>query len=104
MLRIALCLGFLAASAVGLSPRAEAQTGPRCLKRADVMERLAANFREAPVAMGIADGGNLLEVFAANDGATWTVVLTLPNGMSCLLMSGESWETVPLKAAAGSPI
>ncbi len=38
------------------------------------------------------------------DGTSWTMVVTLPNGTSCLLAKGEAWENVPKvpKVALGS--
>ena len=37
--------------------------------------------------------GRLFEVFAAEDGATWTMVITTPEGASCVIAVGEEWQT-----------
>jgi hypothetical protein len=36
--------------------------------------------------------GGLLEVVASADGS-WTIIVTMPNGMSCGVASGMSWES-----------
>lgn len=66
-----------------------------CGSRAELVRHLARNFHEAPAAAGIADNGALLEVFASRDGETWTVAVTLPNGIACLVATGQQWQEVP---------
>ncbi len=59
--------------------------------RADVAKKLADRYGEAPVAMGIAENGVMIEVFAADDGITWTIVVTMPNRMSRIIAAGRHW-------------
>jgi hypothetical protein len=33
-------------------------------------------------------------VLTSDDGATWTIIVSMPNGMSCLLAAGEDWQVV----------
>ena len=63
-----------------------------CSPRTDVLTQLSSKFKEAPVAIGLANNGGLLEVLTAGDGATWTIIITMPNGVSCLVAAGESWQ------------
>ncbi len=72
---------------------ASAQQQPPCVKRADFLKHLEANFKEAPVAMGLTTGGGLLEVVVSRNGS-WTIIVTTPNGISCGVASVESWESV----------
>lgn len=64
-----------------------------CGKRADLLSQLAGRWSEAPVAMGLKDDGSMLEVVASADGSTWTVLVTHPSGASCVVATGERWET-----------
>ena len=68
------------------------QQPPPCANRADFLNHLSANYKEAPVAMGLTANGGLLEVVASADGS-WTIIVTMPNGMSCGVASGMSWES-----------
>ena len=56
---------------------------------------LNQKYSEAPSAVGVQANGHLVEVFASNDGTSWTIVVTRPDGVSCIVAVGENWETVP---------
>lgn len=70
----------------------QAQQQPPCANRAEFLNHLSANYKEAPVAMGLTANGGLLEVVASEDGS-WTIIVTTPNGLSCGVASGMSWES-----------
>jgi hypothetical protein len=83
----------VAASFFAVTP-AFAQSAARSA-RDEVLKQLSSQFSEAPVAMGIASNGGGVEFLSAPAGQSWTIILTLPNGLSCLIAAGESWESVP---------
>jgi hypothetical protein len=63
-----------------------------CSAREDVLSQLAAKFHEAPTNGGITNAGGILEVTRSEDGATWTVIVHMPNGSTCLIAAGEGWR------------
>ncbi len=65
-------------------------------------KQLDSRFSESQVAIGLATNGQLLEVFSTGDGSTWTIVITKPDGMSCVLTTGEGWDGRE-KTALGQP-
>ena len=77
-----------------------AQQQPPCVNRADFLKHLHANYKESPVAMGLTAGGGLLEVIVSETGS-WTIIVTAPNGTSCGVATGESWESVADVLAVG---
>ena len=88
-----LSLLFTSAVAVLWSVPVQAQQQQLpCANRADFLDHLSDNYKEAPVAMGLTANGGLLEVVASADGS-WTIIVTMPNGMSCGVASGMSWES-----------
>ena len=95
---------FLARSAVlfGLvlaTPGAEAETSrPACADRTKVIERLAERYGETRQSMGMHQNNGVLEVYASSDTGTWTILVTMPNGVACLIAAGQSWEAnaIPL--------
>ncbi len=99
MSRLIVLLGSLGGAL--LTVPAFADEAALCADRAAVAQRLAKDFSENPVAIGITSSGNVIEVFSARTGDTWTIVMTLPNGKSCLMAIGEGWEQVAPKAAPG---
>jgi hypothetical protein len=68
---------------------------PSCVNRADLLKHLADKYQEVPAAVGLADNGSLLEVFASLDGGTWTVTVSMPNGVSCMIATGQNWRDLP---------
>ena len=72
---------------------AVAQQQRPCVERTDLLKHLESKFDEAPVAMGLTTRGGLLEVVVSRTGS-WTIIVTAPNGISCGVAAGESWESV----------
>ena len=67
----------------------------QCDQRDDVLELLARKYQEVPVAAGVTNGGGgLVEVLTDARGDTWTIIVTTPQGLSCLVAAGEGWRTV----------
>jgi len=75
---------------IGMALPANAQMA--CGKRDDILQRLSGKFSEAPVAMGLSNTGGVIEVLSSAEGGTWTIILTEPGGLTCLLAAGEFWE------------
>jgi len=71
-----------------------------CTARDGLLTQLEEKYGEVPVAIGVANGA-LIELLTAKDGITWTIILTSPKGMSCLIASGEGWR--PLAPAPTGP-
>ena len=64
-----------------------------CKPRAEVLQFLATQYEESVISAGVVNTGALLEIYAAHDGLTWSVVVTTPDGkMSCLVAAGEGWR------------
>jgi hypothetical protein len=69
-----------------------------CAERTDIISKLA-NYKEEAEAIGLNKDGTLLEVFVSPQG-TWTVLLSSPQGQSCIAAIGEAWQ---LKATSQRP-
>jgi hypothetical protein len=80
------------------SPAAMAQNTP-CAERNNVVNALDSQYKESPRAIGLVSKEAVLEVFVSESG-TWTVVVTDPRGMSCVLAAGQSWEDIPVASNA----
>ncbi|MBT3703065.1 MAG: hypothetical protein HOE62_00790 [Alphaproteobacteria bacterium] len=72
-----------------------------CSERARFLEQLAGNFKENTVALGLVNNGSVLEILTSEKGS-WTILVTKPDGMSCVVATGSSWEDVP-KTLVKSP-
>ncbi len=67
-------------------------SGVPCGIRAEVIQKLADQFGETQRQIGLVPArGVVLELFASGDGQTWTIMLSFPDGKSCLFASGTDW-------------
>ncbi len=82
---------------IGL-PAVSASAEQICGERTKLMTSLGENYAEAPVAMGLTSAGAVIEVLTSPTGS-WTFLVTNPNGLTCMVASGENWETLPMKIA-----
>ena len=73
---------------------AETQEGSNCGQRTTVLDYLSAKYSEKPIAMGIAANGGLIEVLTSTEGTTFTIIVTMPEGETCMVAAGESWESL----------
>lgn len=87
------------ASALVASTGASAEQQQRvpCGERTAIMSHLEDGYSEKPIAMGLDAQGRVLEVLAAPSG-TWTMLVSTPGGLTCLIASGVAWEELQLKS------
>ena len=65
-----------------------------CAARDAVIDRLAERYGESRRSIGLAPLGRVVEVFASTETGTWTITVTMPNGVTCLVASGQAYETI----------
>lgn len=87
---LALGAGALIAAATQVPAQSAQNCGPRDL----VLNRLADTYGESRQALGLGGNNSLVEVFASQETGTWTITVTLPNGVTCLVASGQAFETL----------
>ena len=93
---------LLGAAALALSTAAQAQTQvnrpqQQCNSRDAVLKLLSNKYGETPVAYGVTNSGGLIEVLKSvpnADDDTWTIIITTPQGVSCLMAAGEGWKAM----------
>jgi hypothetical protein len=103
---LALSFGLVAMLAATQASQAQtqAQSQNRCAPRAAVIERLASAFSETRQSIGMAANGTVVEMFASTDTGTWTITLTRPDGVTCLVADGHGFERIDEELpAAGDP-
>lgn len=68
--------------------------GTNCAPRQMVLERLAERYGETRQSIGIASNNAVVEVFASAETGTWSITVTTASGVTCLVASGQSFETL----------
>ncbi len=88
----ALSLGF-----GGVILATQAAEAAQCAARDQIVTRLATGHDEARRGSGLTTGpdgrAQILEIFASVAG-NWTIAVTLPNGLTCIVAAGENWEAI----------
>jgi hypothetical protein len=87
---LALSLGFggvILATQIAFS-------APHCDNRDRVTALLADRYGETRRAIGLAGQQAVMELYASDATGSWTITLTLPDGVMCLMASGAGFEKV----------
>ena len=92
-MKILAVLVFL--SGLIFSPTVSAQTLQACGPTDAMFASLAQRFQETQVGWGPALMGGLVTLLTSEHGETWSLVLSMPNGLSCMIAAGEGWRKSP---------
>lgn len=93
--RVATAVLLGAVAAAPTPARADPQGAQICGARTEILAELTKRYSEAPVAVGLANSGVLIEVLTSDSGSTWTILVSQPNGTSCLVAAGKEWQDLP---------
>ena len=82
----------LAVTVLSLPQAAAAATS--CAPRKVVVDRLAEKYGETRQSIGLGANNQMVEVFASMDTGSWTITVTQASGLTCLVASGQAFETL----------
>jgi len=80
--------------AAGIVLSGDAQAQMLCGQRASIIDGLNKKYKEQPNAFGISGDKTLVELFTSESGS-WTMLMTRPGGVACIMAVGQSWEQFP---------
>lgn len=87
--KMALLTGLAAAVAAPVHAQNAA-----CAPRAQVVEKLAEKYGETRQGIGLGSNNQMMEIFASAETGSWTITVTTANGLTCLVASGQAFETL----------
>ncbi len=90
-IRNTMAVAMMATAFMGANVQAQTSN---CAPRTTVVDRLAGQYGETRQSMGLGSNNQVVEVFASANSGSWTITVTLPNGMTCLVASGQAFETL----------
>lgn len=67
-----------------------------CADRETIIQQLKQGYSEVVVGLGVSNSRKLVELLMSKDGATWSILVTPPQGPSCVIAVGEGWRTKPV--------
>lgn len=79
------------ALAIMLNAASAVSAQPACTTHEQMVKQLESKYSERRVAVALSEKGSLIEIYSSPDGATWTMVVTLIDGRSCILIAGKDW-------------
>ncbi len=88
-----LALSWLLAAGADRLAAEPPSAGPAlCDDYRTIVELLARRYDERPLSLGLGDDGRVIELFTSRDGGSWTMLSVAPDGRSCVLATGRSWQ------------
>ncbi|MBL4758311.1 MAG: hypothetical protein JKY32_11980 [Rhizobiales bacterium] len=72
-----------------------------CMYHENLVSFLSGRHNELPRALGLVADRGLMEVYVSPAG-TWTIVMTTPTGVACVIAAGDTWEEQQIRADAGT--
>jgi hypothetical protein len=82
--------------ATALTATSAVAAGQTCAPRDTIIDQIGKRYGEGQEGIGLTPAGTLVEVFVSDKG-TWTILLSTPQGNSCIAAVGENWEWVERK-------
>jgi hypothetical protein len=77
---------------------------PHCGSRDDVVSTLVDQFDETHRASGLESATGLMEIWASDIDGSWTILLTRPDGQTCVMATGSYWlEAIETATPEGAP-
>ena len=97
-MKLILCVLLIGVSLIwtGIS-KADAQTArspQNCGPRYAVLKRLAKSYGEVQQSQGLGANNAIIEVFASSTTGSWTITVTMPTGLTCLVASGQAYKSL----------
>ena len=86
----ALGLGF--GALILAAHHASAQPNRNCAPRDAVISKLSKDYGETRQTIGLGGQSQVVETYASRESGTWTIIITLPSGISCVVAAGQSFE------------
>jgi hypothetical protein len=71
-----------------------ASAGPECAARDQMVTVLSDRYGETRRGLGVAANNSVMELFASAETGSWTITVTMPDGLMCLVATGQSFEAV----------
>lgn len=94
MFKMTMALGLMVLATGQVSGQTLDQANRNCAPRQIVLERLATKYGETRQSIGLGANNAVVEIFASTDTGSWTITVTTPEGLTCLVASGQFFETL----------
>lgn len=83
----ALACAFTIAAASGASAQ-----GGLCGQRDQIVSQLKSVHGESRQAVGLQQNSRVMETYANPETGSWTIIVSMPTGVACLVAAGEAFQ------------
>ncbi len=90
LLKLLLTIAITITFPAFLTTAAQAQMA--CGTRDSVVETLGEKYGETRRGAGLAGPAAIFEIWASEATGTWTILMTTPNGLTCVMAVGDGWH------------
>lgn len=71
-----------------------------CAARDTITKKLVSGYGERYTGGGLRNASSIFEIWMSEEKGTWTILMTTPDGRSCVMASGTDWrEDLPTQPA-----
>jgi hypothetical protein len=81
-----------------LAPPARAQS--TCAPRTAIAGQLERQFGELPLVLALRPPAEVFELWVTPGGGTWSLLVSTPEGLACILAAGPDWLPAPMLPTA----
>lgn len=82
-------------------PLAEAQS--KCGQRDNFVAQLQSKYKEINRGVGLSSDTQVIEFWVSEETGTFSIFVTYPNGLSCIIATGKNWTDSEISAASLDP-
>ena len=68
-----------------------------CNTRESLISKLQTRYSESLKGVGLASNGSVFELMVSEELGSWTLLYTTPDGIGCVVATGEAWSQVTEK-------
>ncbi|MEM9043485.1 MAG: hypothetical protein AAGC81_02235 [Pseudomonadota bacterium] len=87
-------LAAIIINVVFFSPAQSQESARLCGDRVQIVERLKSVYGETMSGGGLRNSSSIFEVWRSLESGTWTILMTQPNGVTCVMAAGTDWRDV----------
>lgn len=69
-----------------------AQVDNKCADRQSVLNALVVEYGETRQAVSLGADNSIVEIHASSETGSWTITVTHPNGITCMVAAGTAFE------------
>lgn len=69
-----------------------------CASRDAITDKLSTAYEETLTATGLQNADALIEIWSSEKTGSFTILVTRPDGISCVVSTGQNWSTIPATA------